>query len=219
MGSRRIGRKRLYALNKAGESLTSTAGAGIEGNIGSQSRVREQSLIVTEFTIDLASSEGAAFAFSSAFGGAQDPRVLGLSASTATSASTSIWEGNSAANIALINGTASAADGLGILAAGEMICVEEPRGGIANIGLVVATGSLAGGQKVDSDATVATLVASSTTHDLGQFDTFTLNDVDVDNHYLYLVTSGSVGATGANSAYTQGKFVIRLFGINVFDDV
>lgn len=219
MGSRRIGRKRLYALNKAGESLTNTAGAGIEGNIGSQSRIREQSLVVTEFTIDLASSEGAAFSFASAFGGTQSPRVLGISASTAVSASTSIWDGNSAANIALINGTASAADGLGILSAGEMICVEEPSGGSPHIGLVLATGSLAGGQKVDSDATVATLVAPSTTHDIGQFDTFNLSDVDVDNHYLYLVTSGSVVETGGNTAYTEGKFIIRLFGFNVFDDV
>ena len=37
---------------------------------------------------------------------------------------------------------------------------------------------------------------------------------DLDNKYLYLVSSGSTGA-----AYTAGKFVLRLYGYNVFDDV
>ena len=138
MGSRRIGRKRLYALNKAGETLTSTAGAAMEGNIGSQTRLRDGEIIATDITIDLASSAGAAHSFS----------------------------------------VASANVNIGTTAIG------------------VSSVLAAVGPQV---------IGSSTALD---------PDIDLDNKYLYLVHSGS----GADN-YTAGKFVIRLYGYNVFDDV
>ena len=39
-------------------------------------------------------------------------------------------------------------------------------------------------------------------------------DTDIDNKYLYLVSSGSTAGT-----YASGKFILRLYGFNVFDDV
>ena len=52
---------------------------------------------------------------------------------------------------------------------------------------------------------------------IGRNEVFEL-DQDLDNQYLYLVHSGNIGGT-AGAAYTAGKFVVRLYGYNVFDDV
>ena len=200
--SRRIARARLYELNKEGEALTSTAGPAMSGNIGSQSRLRDGEIISTDITIDLASSKGLAHSFSVA-GASSDAThtAIGVSSSSGT---------HSNAQVMLINGTASAGDSIGVLTGGELMCVETPVGGGVHIGLwygTNATGSGAdmviGGNALAAVATQA--IGVNTTLD---------PDIDLDNKYLYLVHSGS----GAGD-YTAGKFVLRLYGYNVFDDV
>lgn len=212
---KRIGRKRLYALNKAGEKLTSTAGAGIEGNIGSQSRLRESELLVTDITIDLASSEGAAHCFPMKAvvdgEGVGVAMVIGISASTSTSSSVGAWTGNENAQLMLINGTASAADSVGVITSGELMCVERPEGGARTIGLSYAASATGSGAPLGG---ATSLVAASTAQTLGTYTSFDVSDADLDNKYLYLVSSGSTDAV-----YTSGKFILRLYGYNVFDDV
>ena len=56
---KRLGRKRLFALNKLGETSTQTAGTGISPAIGAQTQLREGSLITTDIQIDLGTSAGA----------------------------------------------------------------------------------------------------------------------------------------------------------------
>ena len=203
MGSRRIGRKRLYALNKAGEALTSTAGAAMEGNIGSQTRLRDGEIIATDITIDLASSAGAAHSFSVASGvSAIGTTAIGVSSSSGV-------HGN--AQVMLINKVGADADSIGVLTGGELMCVEEPSGGGVTIGLWYGTNLTASGADMQAGSAAALaavgpqVVGTSTALD---------PDIDLDNKYLYLVHSGS----GADN-YTAGKFVIRLYGYNVFDDV
>ncbi len=53
MGNRRIGRKRLYGVEKAGQSVALSAGAGISGNIKSASQHRNGQEIITEIAVDL----------------------------------------------------------------------------------------------------------------------------------------------------------------------
>lgn len=203
MGSRRIGRKRLYALNKAGEALTSTAGAAMEGNIGSQTRLRDGEIIATDITIDLASSAGAAHSFSVASAGAGaavGTTAIGVSSSSGV-------HGN--AQVMLINKVGADADSIGVLTGGELMCVETPVGGGEHIGLWYGTNATASGD----DMLGGTVLAAVGPRVVGSSEALD-PDIDLDNKYLYLVHSGS----GADN-YSAGKFVIRLYGYNVFDDV
>ena len=201
MGSRRLGRKRLYALNKAGEALTSTAGAAMEGNIGSQTRLRDGEIIATDITIDLASSAGAAHSFSVASGvSAIGTTAIGVSSSSGV-------HGN--AQVMLINKVGADADSIGVLTGGELMCVETPEGGGEHIGLWYGTNATASGD----DMLGGTVLAAVGPRVVGSSEALD-PDIDLDNKYLYLVHSGS----GADN-YTAGKFVIRLYGYNVFDDV
>ena len=202
---RRVARQRLYELNKEGETLTSTAGAGIEGNIGAQSRLREGELITTDITIDLGSSAGAASSFATSGPSAAGTHAaIGISSSTGT---------HSNANLMLINATASGADAIGLVVSAELICVETPAGGEDKIGLWYGTNASGSGALMDSGG--VELIAAQ---DMAVGKDAISSDLDsaaagLDNKYLYLVSSGSAGA------YTAGKFVLRLHGYNVFDDV
>ena len=53
MGNRRIGRKRLYAVEKAGQLVNLESGAGIAGAIASASQHRNGQEIITEIAVDL----------------------------------------------------------------------------------------------------------------------------------------------------------------------
>jgi len=202
MGSRRLGRKRLYALSKAGEALTSTAGAAMEGNIGSQTRLRDGEIIATDITIDLAAAAGAAHSFS----------VVGTNPGITTTAigvsSSSGVHGN--AQVMLINKVGDDADSIGVLTGGELMCVEAPLGGGTHIGLWYGTNVTASGDNMAAGGEILAVAGAQAVGTSTALDP----DIDLDNKYLYLVHSGS----GAGN-YSAGKFVIRLYGYNVFDDV
>ena len=53
MGNRRIGRKRLYAVEKAGKTIDLESGAGIKNAIKSASQHRNGQELITEIAIDL----------------------------------------------------------------------------------------------------------------------------------------------------------------------
>ena len=110
----------------------------------------------------------------------------------------------------LINGTASAADAVGIVVATELICVEAPAGGEDVIGLWYGTNASGSGDDLGSGGTELIRAADQL---LGTDGENLDVGADLDNKYLYLVSSGSAGD------YTAGKFVLRLYGYNVFNDV
>jgi len=73
MGNRRIGRKRLYAIEKAGRKITTDemgTGAGISGAIVSASQHRNGQEIITEIAVDLGTSTAAIVG-----GGGQDGAI------------------------------------------------------------------------------------------------------------------------------------------------
>ncbi len=202
MGSRRVARRRLYDLNKSGESLTSTAGAGMGSNIGSQSRFRQGELITTDITIDLAAAAGATHSFSTTGTGTTAVKAIGVSSSGGT---------HSNAHIMQVNGTSSANDAVGIVVAAELICVEAPLGGEDHIGVWYATNASGSGNDMLGGGVALIAAADQALGTDGEnLDVGT----DLDDKYLYLVSSGSTDAD-----YTAGKFVLRLYGYNVFDDV
>jgi len=201
--AKRLSRTRLFKINTQGELQTQTAGAGISDSIGSQTRFRNGQEILSEITLDLANGTAACTSFATAGAAGQSTHVaIGVSSSTGT---------HSNAQVALINGTGSAADGQGIITSGEMICVEAAAGGEDNIGLWYANNASGSGNDMVGGG-IELIQASGQV--IGSEGTFSNIDANLDNKYLYLVSSGSTGAT-----YTAGKFVLRLYGYNVFADV
>tara|TARA_Y100001937_G_scaffold117755_1_gene171361 strand:- start:521 stop:1135 length:615 start_codon:yes stop_codon:yes gene_type:complete len=202
--AKRLSRKRLFAINKLGETLTETAGAGISDSIGNSTRIRSGQEIISEITLDLANATAAASSFNAAGagdGGAASVSVIGVSSSTGTHANAQILQ---------IDMSASAATTNGVVTSGELICVETPAGGEDGIGLFYGTNASGSGAKLDSGGVSLIAVANQVVGKDGTFDV----DVNIDNKYIYLVASGSTAA-----AYTAGKFVLRLYGFNIFDDV
>ena len=53
MGNRRIGRKRLYGVEKAGQRINLDSGAGMKDNIKSASQHRQGQELITEIAVDL----------------------------------------------------------------------------------------------------------------------------------------------------------------------
>ena len=53
MGNRRIGRKRLYGVEKAGQKINLESGAGISAAIKSATQHRQGQEIITEIAVDL----------------------------------------------------------------------------------------------------------------------------------------------------------------------
>ena len=59
MGNRRIGRKRLYGVEKKGQKVNLESGAGVASNITSATQHRQGQELITEIAIDLDGLTGA----------------------------------------------------------------------------------------------------------------------------------------------------------------
>jgi len=193
MGNRRLGRKRLFSLEKLGQKSGMTAGPGAVDAIGHSTVARDGSEIVTEIYVDLGSSKGA---LSSTHGAGE---IIGA-------------DGAAVSHLGQIT---TAVNGHVTLV--EMICVETPTGGKADIDLVSGTAANAGlsgsatGQATILAATGSLVAGASPT--AASYDASQLAD-----KYLYLAYGGSSGGDAA-TAYTGGKLVIRLYGYDVPADV
>lgn len=207
--AKRLSRKRLFAINAKGRDLASTAGPGIVSNIGSQTRSKDGSMITTEFQIDLAAAAGATNSFTGVAATTGDPAAY-YAIGVSSSVDNGVGLGHGQAQLLQINVTGSAADGLGLLTSGELVCVETPAGGGIHIGLCYATNASGSGESMGNGGTI---MLSASAQSKGTDNTFDVDD-DLDDKYLYLCHSGSGAAT-----YTSGKFVLRLFGYNEFADV
>jgi len=191
---KRLGRKRLFSLNKLGQTSTQTAGTGISPAIATQTETRDGSLITTDIQIDLGTSAGA----------------------VASVATTGIPAGAGSAVIgvaALTSSLVTVAEAQGILASAELICVEQPATGEDNIGLFYADNVLSSSMTM-AQATNPVELITAEVYAAGDSAANTDISADIDGKYIYLVSSGSTGNT-----YTGGKFILRLYGYTVFNDV
>jgi len=188
MGNRRMGRKRLYALNKLGQEQTKTAGAAMTDSLGNQTEIRNASEILTEIEIDLNPAAGAAHSFATDL-------AIGVSSSGGTHGSATIVEIDVAVH--------------GAVTDMELICLEVPAGGNADIDLytnssaVLASGSVGGTKLIDN---------GSWTY-VGQSNSGTLAEAS-DNLFVYLATGAAT-----NADYTAGKYILRLYGHEIFSDL
>jgi len=197
MGSRRMGRRRLYALNKKGQSVTSTAGAGIKDAIVSETVRREGSKVITEIVVDLGTSKATIASI------ATDLDIIGV---------------NTAANASLTTLTQSIH---GYITYVEMACVELPVGGAIAIDLYLATEVTATQRQnaLITDYTETALITADDAWSLGEVDHYAVAhgtdlDLGAEGRGLYLVS----GAATAGD-YTAGKFVITLEGYLAPDDI
>jgi hypothetical protein len=199
---KRLGRKRLFKLNEAGQNLTASNGLGATG-CANFSQIREGRLIISEFSIDLAPAAGG-----EASPGTAD-LVIGLSSSVAVTSGITHHERS---NMFQVDTAVH-----GLVTDAELICLETPAGSGASTDInlaIVAPGQLAanggfsgsvGGKVIDGGVQDA---PTSKAADLG----------GTDLHSNYLVLSRGTATNGLKGTYTAGKFIIRLFGWKVPDD-
>tara|TARA_Y100000310_G_scaffold187816_1_gene187814 strand:+ start:478 stop:1062 length:585 start_codon:yes stop_codon:yes gene_type:complete len=186
MGSRRLGRKRLYSLGKQGQSDTITAGANAPA-VTNQTVRREGSKIITEISVDLKKSHGGDTVASNT----TISRIIGKAGT------------EDLCSIATLDLATH-----GYITYAEIMCLEAPTTGVADIDIEIGTAS------TDDQAAVvtgtATLIEANSTLSVGERVGGITADVDSETKkYVYLV-SGVGGTTGV---YDAGKLLITLEGI------
>ena len=202
---KRLGRKRLYALEKMGQSFTgSQPGRGISGSVGTRACHRNGYEVMTEIYIDLGTTNGAA------------PSVVGLnntiigvsgSARGTLDTGSAANGGTASLNPAAIMQVKSAVHGKVQFV--EMHCVEAPQGGPTDIDLRLATYST--GAISGSTHSSQIVVDGDGAWVEGETIEAFLDDNSLEDKFLYL-TTGTGSGTVALTTYTAGKYLIRLFG-------
>ena len=189
MGSRRLGRKRLYSLNKKGQTSANAAGAGIADAIVSNTVRREGHKIITEITVDLGTSKASDIKAIDAVGDA-----IGR-------------DGGGAAYLTQLTAAVN-----GYITYIEMACLELPNTNLDIDLNSTSVGTLAYDGSVSSAANHQLLVEAADVWTLGGVDHHAVahgtdHDLGLEDHYLYLTSGVATAAT-----FTQGKFVITLEG-------
>ena len=197
MGNRRLGRKRLFSLNKKGQSATVAAGPGIADAIVSNTVRREGHKVVTEIVVDLGTSK----------------------ATIASKTTTGDAIGVDGGGYSYLTQLTLAVNGF--ITYAEMQCVELPAGGEVDINLTaVDEGTFAFDGAAAGGTNAQELVDKGGDWTLGGIDHYavahgTAHDLNTADQYLYL----TAGAGGTNGDYTAGKFVITLEGYIVPGDI
>tara|TARA_B100000900_G_scaffold312675_2_gene271465 strand:+ start:1625 stop:2212 length:588 start_codon:yes stop_codon:yes gene_type:complete len=193
---KRIGRKRLYSLEKLGQTNDNTAGTGMADAIVSSKVSRDGAQITTEIVVDLASSSGALTSCST------DGFVIGISASSGTHLPAHLGRITEAVN--------------GVITDAEVICTEVPATGEKDIDVIyesVATVAFSASAGTDK------LVEAGTDYVKGLNKVGEINNNAAEGDYLYLACGSAHGVAGtAAQTYTTGKLVIRLYGYAVTGD-
>ena len=195
----RIGIRRLNALNKTGQSVTGSLGGGVSGSVGSRKIMKSGNEIVTEIYVDLGSSKGPLYQPGNA------GEIIAHSASTDSGATMTAGNGNLTQVTLKENG---------IVTLVEMTCVETPTGGDVDIDLVHAAAL----QKFSGSTSLTTLINAGDAV-IGAENAAALDDNSLQDQYLYLATGDGAAYTADAAEYTDGKFLIRLYGHTAPDDV
>ena len=193
MGNRRLGRKRLYTIEKQGQTVDLSPGLGMAPAIERTTQHRLGQELITEIVVDLGTSKA------TIIGGGAEEDACGVSGKKATL------------------GQLTRAK-VGIVTEIRAIVTEAPdSAGDANntLDLWVNSASLDTG----ADVTDGNQVATSNVADLnavGEDTSVTLDADDVADGYLYI--TNATGVTGG-VAFTAGKLVIYIYGYAVNDDI
>ena len=190
MGNRRLSRKRLFQVEKAGQTVDLESGSGIKNAVGSASQHRQGQEIITEIYLDLFPSSGAMQA-----GGGVGQAIGETATGTNYAHITQLTEAK-----------------YGIITEIRMVCVEVPAAAAngADVDLIIDADLHDQGDALSGVAGPAQLTAkgddASSDHDAF---------ADIQNKYLYLAD----GAGSASGAYATGKFIIYIHGFVAPDDL
>jgi hypothetical protein len=209
MGNRRLGRKRLFAVNKLGQSAATAPGVGAASGVVSSTVIRSGHEIVTEIAVDLGSSAGAFEAPGT------EGHVIAVSNSSGT---------HSPGFLAKLDPEEN-----GHIIAVDMTCLEAPTPASADIMLVATASATAVYDNSVTGGAPVVLIDSDGDWALGDFKSYSEGSADAAGslalsgnvggdadalHHLYLAN----GAGSGDGTYTAGKYVIRLYGMAVPDD-
>ena len=186
MGSRRLGRKRLYSLEKKGQKIALNSGPGIASAILYATQSREGHQIITEIAVDL----GVGSIIDSGTG------ANGLRAP--------IGKDGQLAHVAHLKES-----DFGIITEVRCVMTEAPQGGTADIDLEfgndTAGKSASGGAGTQPAGATSILTAMTAKGE----DTSTPYDAnELAGKYLYICQ----GDNATSAEYTHGKLLIYIYG-------
>lgn len=192
MGNRRIGRKRLYAVEKKGKTIDPEAGSAMEDAISSCTQHRQGQEMITEFVVDLGTDTADLIA------GTDDTKAIGVADATA--------------NYAYLTRLTVAK--YGVITEIRVVCLEDCAAASNGTDVDVLTMST---EKMQSEAISGgeTIFTGGGAVVKGREDLYTTNTNACENDYLYVVD----GAGSASGAITGGKFAIYVHGYVVPGDL
>tara|TARA_B100001094_G_scaffold9938_1_gene8941 strand:- start:3809 stop:4381 length:573 start_codon:yes stop_codon:yes gene_type:complete len=190
MGNRRLGRKRLYGIEKEGQEIDLGAGVGIKDTIARTTQHRLGQELITEIVVDL----GAAASAGLILGGGGDTQVVGKS--------------GAASQLGRLS-----RDKVGVVTEIRAVMTEVPAGGNTVLDLemsaaIVNQGGSPGTTVVDTLNAIG--VDASYTNDAD-----VAGGTGGAGMYLYICN----GSGSSSAAMTAGKLTIYIYGFAVPDDL
>ncbi len=186
MGSRRLGRKRLFSLEKKGQKIALGSGPGIADAILYATQHRQGHEIITEIAVDL----GVGGIISSGTGANGDRSPVG--------------KDDQLANVAELTEA-----NFGIITEVRAIMTEAPTGGPADIDLEfgndTAGKSASGGAGTQAGGATSILTALSAK---GEDTSAPIDDNSLSGKHLYICQ----GAADTSAEFTAGKLLIYIHG-------
>ena len=183
MANKRLGRKRLFSLEKLGKSMTASElgiGAGMEPALVRATQNREGSIVTTEIVLNLGTSKGAIASSDTAAN-----YVIGVSG-----ASAEIFDSNDASVF-------------GRILEVEMVCFEDLATGDDDVILAHHTDKLNG---LANGAAATNTGVDQTDWNAGSADSDAITSTP--GRYWFLLSGGNDTA----GTYSAGKLVIRVTG-------
>ena len=199
MGNRRFSRKRLYEVEKLGQSVELNSGAGIKNAVVSATQHRQGNEIITEIALDLGTSKDAILP-----GGGVGQAI-----------------GKSSTNSMLTQLTQAK---YGVITEIRVVCVEAvaaaTNGEDIDIFATPTNASAAQGFNVAGIGSAVTVFTGGAAVVVGRDDSYTTDAGAVKDHYLYLA-DGAGSASGAynTGASDGGKLLIYIHGFVAPDDL
>ena len=187
MGNRRIGRKRLYAVEKAGKKIDLESGAGIKDVVVAASQHRNGQELITEIAIDLGCTAALAAPIKSA---THDRDPIGIAPG----------DGGGAAFLTQLTEAK-----YGVITEVRMICLEDAAS-LTNLDLEFGTNGDGVNDTADTGSPTSILTAIGNA--IGEDSAQQYSARELQNKYLYICN----GAGDTPDAFTKGKFLIYLHG-------
>ena len=190
MGNRRVGRKRLYQLEKQGQDVDLESAVGIAPAVKSATQHRNGQELITEIVVDLGTSKGVVL------GHGTSGRAIGTSGAISFLTQLTVAK-------------------FGVITEIRAVLLEAPTTGDDTIALEhVADGTITAGNDPGGSQICAGL--ADVGEDISQdFDTTATLGQNGTAHHLYLITNNS----GAASQFGSGKVLIYIHGFEVPADL